>query len=111
MSDFIQLVQANGVLGLIMGLIVLLTVLGLSKGGVVVTKGQKQSANIVLSILLAGLSLLNPEQADVIVASIASIGSALVYEFIHYIGKKAEAKKAEKKDKAIRESILAGRNR
>lgn len=105
MTDFIQLVQANGVLGLIMGLIVLLTVFGLSKGGVVVTKGQKQSANIVLSILLAGVSLLNPEQGDVIVATIASIGSALVYEGIKYLGKKVEV---AKKTKA---KTIAERNR
>lgn len=105
MSDFIQLVQANGVLGLIMGLIVLLTVFGLSKGGVVVTKGQKQSANVVLSILLAGLSLPNPEQSDVIVAAIASIGSALVYEGIKYLGKKAEAKEKAKA------KTIAGRDR
>jgi len=98
MPDFIQLVQANGVLGLIVGLIVLLIVFGLTKGGVVVTKGQKQTANVILSILLAGLSLLNPEQSDVIVAAIASIGSALVYDGIKYLGKQAEAKaKAENK--------------
>lgn len=96
MSDFIQLVQANGVLGLIVGLFVLVIVYGLSKGGVVVTGGQKQAANVVLSILLAGLSLLNPEGADVIVAAIASIGSALVYEFIKYLGKQAEAKSKAK---------------
>lgn len=91
MSEFLTLVQANGVLGLIVGLAVLVIVFGLSKGGVVVSGAQKQSANVILSLLLAGVSLLNPESADVIVASIASIGSALVYELIKYLGSKASA--------------------
>lgn len=94
MSDFLSLVQTNGVLGLVIGLVVLMTVYALSYGGVVVTKGQKQSANVTLSILLAGVSLFNPENADVIVASIASIGSALAYEFIKFLGSKAEERKA-----------------
>ena len=92
MENFIQLVQANGVLGLIVGLIVLVSVFLLSRGGVVVTQGQKQSANVAMSILLAGLSLVNPEGSDVVVAAIASIGSALVYELIRYIGTKTKAK-------------------
>jgi hypothetical protein len=92
MENFIQLVQANGVLGLIVGLVVLVSVFLLSRGRVVVTQGQKQSANVVMSILLAGLSLVNPEGSDVVVAAIASIGSALVYELIRYIGTKSKAK-------------------
>ncbi len=93
MEKFIELVQVNGVLGLIVGLIVLVTVFLLSRGGVIVTQGQKQSANVVMSILLAGLSLVNPESSDVVVAAIASIGSALVYEGIRYIGKKTSKAK------------------
>jgi len=87
MSDFIQLVQANGSLGLLIGFLVLIAVFAMSKGGVVVTKGQKQAANVILSILLAGVSLVNPESADVLVAGIASIASALVYELIHNYSK------------------------
>jgi hypothetical protein len=93
MENFIQLVQANGSLGLFIGMIVLVIVFLMSKGGVVVTQGQKQSANVVMSILLAGLSLVNPESSDVVVAAIASIGSALVYELIRYIGKKTSKAK------------------
>lgn len=89
MSEFITLVQANGVLGLLVGLFVLVLVFGLSKGGVIVTGKQKQAANVVLSLLLAGVSLVNPQNADVIVAAIASIASALVYELIKYLGAKA----------------------
>lgn len=95
MSDFIQLVQANGLTGLFVGFLVLITVYAMSKYGVVVTKGQKQVANIIISILGAGLSLLNPESADVLVAGIASIASALVYELIHNYSKaKAKSSKA-----------------
>lgn len=92
MTEFIALVQANGVLGLVIGLIVLISVYALGKGGVVVTSGQKQSANVILSILLAGVSLFNPESAEVVVATIASIGSALVYELIKWLGNRARAR-------------------
>ena len=102
MSDFIELVQANGVLGLTVGLIVLLTVFGLSKGGVVVGGSQKQAANVILSILLAGLSLLNPESADAVVAAIASIGSALMYELIKWLGNKASERSLAKQSKRAR---------
>jgi len=54
----------------------------LGRGGVVASKGQKQTANVVLSILLSGLSLLDPSQGDAVVAAIASVGSALLYEFL-----------------------------
>ena len=94
MSEFTTLVQANGVLGLVVGLIVLVIVYGMSKGGVIVTGKQKQAANVVLSLLLAGVSLVNPQSADVIVAAIASIGSALVYELIKYLGAQASQPKA-----------------
>jgi hypothetical protein len=96
MSDFLSLVQNNGVLGLVVGFIVLIVVYLLSIGGVVATKGQKQAANAVLSIMLAGVSLLNPDSSDVIVASIASIFSALAYEFIRFLGAaQAKAKQAK----------------
>lgn len=85
MSEFLSLVQANGVLGLVVGFIVLIVVYLLSVSGVVATKGQKQAANAVLSILLGGVSLLNPESSEVIVAAIASIFSALAYEFIRFL--------------------------
>ena len=92
MSEFLSLVQANGVLGLGVGLGVLLIVFGLSSGGVVATKGQKQAANAVLSIALAGVSLLDPQPAAVTQAAIASIGSALAYEFIRFLASKAPKK-------------------
>ena len=89
MFEFIELVQANGVLGLEVGLGVLIVVFQLNKSGVVVGGEQKKAANIVLSILLSGLSVLDPEFGDVLVASIASIGSALAFHLIQWAGVKA----------------------
>ena len=86
MENFVSLVQANGLIGLIVGLIVLVVVFLLSKSGVVVSGDQKRIANVVLSILLAGVSLTNPQDAQVIVGVIASLASALLYEFIKFMG-------------------------
>lgn len=97
MEHFLSLVTSNGVTGLVTGLTVLIAVFGLNYAGVAVTKGQKQSANVVLSLLLAGVNLLNPSAPDVVVAGIASVGSALAYEFIRHLGKQAEIRKNEAK--------------
>lgn len=93
MSDFLALVQAAGIPGLITGLVVLLAVYGLSASGVVVTGDQKRLANVILSILLAGVSLFNPDSVEVVTAGIASLASALVYEFIRFLASKQVAKK------------------
>lgn len=85
MEMFLELVKANGLQGLFVGFAVLLIVFGLNKSGVVVTKGQKQFANVALSILLAGVSLLDPSQADVVTAAVASLGSAVAYELIRWL--------------------------
>lgn len=85
MEVFLELVKANGSQGLFVGFAVLVLVFGLNKSGVVVTKGQKQSANIVLSLLLAGVSLIDPSQGDVVTAAIASLGSAVAYELIRWV--------------------------
>lgn len=99
MSEFLTLVTQNGVTGLVTGLFVLLFVFGLSYGQLTVTGGQKRTANVILSIFLSGVSLVNPENPNVLVAAIASVSSALAYEFILFLGKQAEArkKKAEAK--------------
>lgn len=88
MIDFVELVKANGVLGLVTGLVVLVAVFALSKSGVVVTGDQKRFANVILSVLLAGLSLVNPEDPQVVVAAIASVASALLYELIKWVGQR-----------------------
>jgi hypothetical protein len=85
MSDFLSLVGSSGLHGLIVGVGVLVTVLLLNKSEVIVTKGQKQFANITLSILLAGVQLLDPALNDVVAASVASLGSALAYEGLRWL--------------------------
>ena len=84
MEIFLELVKANGVQGLYIGFGVLLVVFGLNKSGVVVTKGQKQLANVALSLLLAGVSLTHPSQADAVVAAVASVGSSVAYELSRF---------------------------
>lgn len=87
MSEFLELLKVSGPLGAVIGLFVLVLVFFLSRTGVVVTKEQKQYANIVLSVLLAGVNLLNAQTNDVLVAAIASVGSALLYELIRWAGR------------------------
>lgn len=95
MSEFLTLVTSNGVEGLVVGLLVLVFVFGLSWTDVTVTGNQKRFANVVLSILLAGVSLVNPESQDAIVAAIASVASALTYELIRALAKKQADRKAK----------------
>jgi len=97
MSEFLALVTSNGIEGLIVGLLVLVAVYLLGTGNVVVTGNQKRVANVVLSILLAGVSLFNPESAEVVVGAIASISSALLFEFITFVAKKQAERKAAAK--------------
>jgi len=85
MEAFLELVKANGVEGLFLGFAVLLIVFGLNKSGVVISGEHKRFANIVLSLLLAGVSLLDPSQGDVVQAAIASLGSAVAYELIRWV--------------------------
>ncbi len=86
MEIFLELVMNNGLLGLGVGLIVLVGVFLLARGGVVVTGDQKRSANVVLSILLAFTAVDFSDGAG-IVAAIASVASALVYQLIRSLAK------------------------
>ena len=82
MEAFLELVKANGVEGLYIGFAVLVLVFGLSKSGVAVSGGQKRIANVVLSLLLAGVSLTDASQGPAVAAAVASLGSAVAYELI-----------------------------
>jgi len=84
MEQFLAIVSANGKEGLVLGVAVLVLVFGLNRSGVAVTKEQKQAANVVLSLLLSGVQLLDPSSQSVVVATIASLGSALAYEAIRW---------------------------
>jgi len=89
MNDFLQLVLNNGVEGLVAGFGVLLLVYAVSKGGIAVTGNQKRIANVVLSVLLAGVSILEPQADEVVVAALASVVSALAYEFVRFLAQKS----------------------
>lgn len=93
MENFLQLILSNGVEGLLTGGAVLLLVYLLTKGFVTVNGNHKRVANVVLSILLAGVNILEPQTDEVVVAALASVASALAYEFIRFLGTKKEAKK------------------
>ena len=82
MEQFLEIVKANGQNGLIVGFFVLLLVFGYNRVGLVATKGQKQAANLVFSLLLSSLPLLEPSSNELVVATLASLGSALAYELI-----------------------------
>jgi hypothetical protein len=81
MDAFLELVLGNGLLGLGVGLIVLVGVFLLGKGGVVITGDHKRIANVVLSILVA-FSAVDFSDGAGLVAAIASVASALVYTLI-----------------------------
>lgn len=95
MEHFLSLVTTNGIEGLFVGLFVLVIVFALSAGNVVVSGNQKRVANLTLSILLAGVSLINPQDSQVIVSAIASISSALTFEFIQFLARKNAERKQQ----------------
>lgn len=86
MELFLELVMNNGLLGLGVGLIVLVGVFLLARGGIAITGDQKRAANVVLSILLAFTAVDFSDGAG-IVAAIASVASALVYQLIRSLAK------------------------
>ena len=85
MEIFLDLVLSNGLLGLGVGLIVLVGVFLLGKGGVVITGDHKRIANVVLSILVA-FSAVDFSAGAGLVAAIASVASALVFTLIKSFG-------------------------
>lgn len=92
MENFLQLIQANGIEGLVTGAAVLVLVYALSAGNVAVSGNAKRLANVVLSIMLSGLSLLDPGQNEAVEAALASVLSALAYEFIQFLMRQRKAK-------------------
>ena len=85
MDAFLDLVLNNGLLGLGVGLIVLVGVFLLGKGGVVITGDHKRIANVVLSILIS-FSAVDFSDGAGLVAAIASVASALVFTLIKSFG-------------------------
>lgn len=87
MEAFLELVKNNGIEGLVVGLFVLGALYVASKSGLAVTHKDKVLGNLILAALGSGLSLQGNTSDEVLVAAIASLGSALAYEGIRYLGK------------------------
>lgn len=88
---FDELIRAAGEFGptgLALALVVLVLVYAARLGGLVVDGKWARIANIVLSAVLAGLNPLDPAATETLVAVIASIASALIYEALKYAGEK-----------------------
>lgn len=87
-SEFVNLAGEFGVQGLGLAVIVLTLIYVARVNGLVVDGKWARVANVVLSTILSGLNPLNAEAPEALVAVIASLGSALLYEFIQFASKK-----------------------
>ncbi len=92
-SEFVNLAGEFGVQGLALAVIVLCLIYVARVNGLVVDGKWARVANVLLSTILSGLNPLNAEAPEALVAVIASLGSALLYEFIQFASKKLEQEK------------------
>lgn len=83
MEKILSIISSNGIEAIIAALFVLLAVYAFNRVGVIVSGEQKRLANVILSILIVGVDLLNAPIDDVFVAAFASIVSALIYNALH----------------------------
>lgn len=95
-TDFLKLAGEFGVQGLLFALVVFVLVYVARMNGLVIDGKWARFANVVLATVLTGLDPLQPQMEESIVAVIASLGSALLYEFIQFATKKL----AEQKQKS-----------
>lgn len=94
-QELIALASEFGVQGLALALLVLALVYLARVNGLVVDGKWARVANVVLSSILAGLNPLDPSAPEALVAVIASLGSALLYEFIQFASKKLQDQKKQ----------------
>lgn len=92
-GEFVGLAKEFGSTGLMLALVIFVLVYVARMNGLVVNGKWARVANIVLSSVLSGLDPLNPQAEEALVAVIASLGSALLYEFIQFASKKMEEQK------------------
>jgi hypothetical protein len=92
-DQFISLAGEFGWQGLALAVIVLALVYIARINGLVIDGKWARVANVVLSTILSGLDPFNPQAPEALVAVIASLGSALLYEFIRFASKKLEEQK------------------
>lgn len=95
-DQFVSLAGSFGWQGLAFAVVVLVLVYIARINGLVVNGSNARIANVVLSAILSGLNPLDPDVEKAIVAVIASLGSALLYEFIRFAQKKLEEQSAKK---------------
>lgn len=96
-DQFVALAGEFGWQGLALAVIVLALVYVGRVNGLVINGQWARVANVVLSTILSGLDPLNPQAPEALVAVIASLGSALLYEFIQFASKQMAEKKAKPK--------------
>lgn len=87
-SEFVTLMSGYGWQGAALALVVLVLVYVARVNGLVVDGSMARVANVVLSSILAGLNPLDPTAESALMAVIASLGSALLYEFIQFATEK-----------------------
>lgn len=85
-EELFAVLTAAGLPGLVVALVVLVGVFLARRGGLVVSGNQARLANLIIAVIAAGLDPANVEAENLMVAVIGSVVSALVYEFIKWIG-------------------------
>jgi len=72
----------------VIGLVVLVLVFAASAFKLTITGNQKRLANLVLSLLLGGVSLTGTTPEAALVTAIASLASAGIYELIQWAARR-----------------------
>lgn len=99
-GDFIEIAKEHGPEGVGLAIIVLGLVYLARINGMVINGKWARVANVVLSTILSGLDPLNPNAEESLVAVIASLGSALIYELIQLGAKRLEEQKNKNSESA-----------
>lgn len=84
-QEFATLASSFGFTGVAVSAVIFLLILILRASGVVATGNHARIANLALSVILSGLSE-DPAQQTALMAALMSVLSALMYEFVRYIG-------------------------
>lgn len=80
MDELVKTATELGLPGILIALVVIVGVFLAKRGKLVITGNQARIANIVLSAILSGLDPSKPIDERAIIAAIASISSALIFE-------------------------------
>ena len=88
LDQFLELVKTSGPEGIVIGLVVLVLVFAASAFKLTITGNQKRLANLVLSLLLGGVSLSGTTPEAALVTAIASLASAGIYELIQWAARR-----------------------